>query len=765
MHLNIDYQHDAESELPPLAEVMGRDEGDQTITPQVAYNYLINIDEFPEQLPLCNHIVTQAISAAKESHLFPAEFHTAETGVNSIPELVKHLEKYSNTFDYPTLLNRSSDKKESEFLISQLAPTMFVSGSWLQNLSRVATAHTRVAGALNKLFCIHTMAYDAAETQLTDRIGADLLNLFTTFRESRLSKESIFSKSTESLSYELPLLLLSVGQFPRTFLPELLGLNLAWHHLGIQSFLEHISLKNFLGTDLPEDSLEELNERNNTMAEMSLQSIHTFLNEQETEGQADACKRIVCGAEMLTTAWQKLIDNSRSSLPVSTPDPRAAVIEIMRSKGPHALGYHREKKIAPQRIDNLLNINEFDPSELVDTLAKSPFIVPGNAEKSPLTTGLIEIGGPMAAVFSNEELDTIRNWINSLDPSTESSTGTSGNQDAKGANEGKQNLYPLWDKADFLDECRDEYAHRPCSLREIFYKLVNIEYFPDILPVAENFLIDRLNRTRSTLTTGERPIPDLNYSYKALEQWVFNKHRQQVDAYEPLTGEPRVSKEVFINSTVALAPLLLIDGGWLQGTTGVNTIHTKVGQKLYHIFFEEIGLGSCELHHSNIYRELLESMGVDLPNVADLDFAFSDQFPDSSFEVPIIWLSLSCFSRHYFPELLGINLAVELAGLGANYMEAHDILKYYGLPTIFVDFHNSADNVSVGHTAWSLDAIKLYMDWVAAHEGPHNLDGHWHRIWSGMRLTLPATSDFHWNPTASQRPSELKIQAAPTAIF
>jgi hypothetical protein len=764
MHLNINYQNDAESELPLLAEVLERKQSDHSITPQAAYNYLINIDEFPEQLPLCNHIVTQAISEAKECRLFPAELYNGGASLDSISTLVEHLKKQSETIDYSTLLNSSSDKKESEFLISQMAPTMFVSGCWLQNLSRVATAHTRVAGTLNKLFCIHTMAYDAAETQLTDRIGEDLLNLFTTFRESRLSKESIFSKSTEAISYELPLLLLSIGQFPRSFLPELLGLNLAWHHLGIQSFLEHISLKNFLGSDLPEKSLEELNKRNATMAEMSLDSIQSFLNEQDAEEQNSAINRVICGMEILASAWLKLINSAGGSMPVSDPDPRAAVIEIMRSKGPHALGYHRDKKINPKRIDNLLDINEFDPSELVDTLAKSPFVVPGNADKSPLTTGLIEIGGPMAAVFSNEELEVIRNWINSLDSGTKPSPVNEGAQDATEANKDSQNLYPFWNKADFLNECSNEYANRPCSLREIFYKLVNIEYFPDILPVAENFLTDRLNRTRSTLTTGERPIPDLNYSYKTLEQWVFNKHRQQVDAYKPLTGEPRVSKEVFINSTVALAPLLLIDGGWLQGTTGVNTIHTKVGQKLYHIFFEEIGLGSCELHHSNIYRELLESMGVDLPNVADLDFAFSDQFPDSSFEVPILWLSLSCFSRHYYPELLGINLAVELAGLGANYMEAHDILKYYGLPTIFVDFHNSADNVSVGHTAWSLDAIKLYMDWVAVHEGPHNLDGHWHRIWSGMRLTLPSTSDFHWNP-AKRQPSEQKIEAVPAAIF
>jgi hypothetical protein len=29
------------------------------------------------------------------------------------------------------------------------------------------------------------------------------------------------------------------------------------------------------------------------------------------------------------------------------------------------------------------------------------------------------------------------------------------------------------------------------------------------------------------------------------------------------------------------------------------------------------------------------------------------------------------------------------------------------------------------------------MDDVAAREGPQNVDYHWHRIWSGVRATLP----------------------------
>lgn len=38
------------------------------------------------------------------------------------------------------------------------------------------------------------------------------------------------------------------------------------------------------------------------------------------------------------------------------------------------------------------------------------------------------------------------------------------------------------------------------------------------------------------------------------------------------------------------------------------------------------------------------------------------------------------------------------------------------------------------------------MNTVAEREGPHNLNTLWHRIWSGMRLTLPVTSEFYSNP-------------------
>ncbi len=185
------------------------------------------------------------------------------------------------------------------------------------------------------------------------------------------------------------------------------------------------------------------------------------------------------------------------------------------------------------------------------------------------------------------------------------------------------------------------------------------------------------------------------------------------------------------------APLVLIDGSWLQGGLGAGMIRTPIGRKLFHIFYEEVGCGNHDGHHANLYRSLLSEMGVSLPPFDSREFAHWSGFEDSTFEVPVIWLCLSHFPRRCLPEILGLNLAVELAGLGAGYMGARDVLRHYGFSTLFVDLHNAADNVSVGHTAWALDAIKTYMDEVAASQGLHALDAVWHRVWTGVRSTLP----------------------------
>ncbi len=69
------------------------------------------------------------------------------------------------------------------------------------------------------------------------------------------------------------------------------------------------------------------------------------------------------------------------------------------------------------------------------------------------------------------------------------------------------------------------------------------------------------------------------------------------------------------------------------------------------------------------------------------------------------------------PEVLGLNLAMELSGVGGTYRRARLALKEYGFSTRFVDIHNTVDNVATGHSAWAADAIDTYLSSLLVSQG------------------------------------------------
>ena len=90
-------------------------------------------------------------------------------------------------------------------------------------------------------------------------------------------------------------------------------------------------------------------------------------------------------------------------------------------------------------------------------------------------------------------------------------------------------------------------------------------------------------------------------------------------------------------------------------------------------------------------------------------FAQDQRIDEASFRLPVYWLAIGKLPVTYRPEILGLNLAMELSGVGGSYRSAREFLKHYGFPTIFVDLHNTIDNVSTGHSAWAADAIDAYV--------------------------------------------------------
>ncbi|HTY05038.1 MAG TPA: iron-containing redox enzyme family protein [Gemmatimonadales bacterium] len=708
-----------------------------------AFYHLVNVEEHPEVLPLAYDLVETRLQAITDN---PGAPPAARADIPArLGELLDRLTAQRTRFSRPWHSDSEDlTRRRALHYFVQYMPTAFVDGCWLQCGLRVSTAHTGVGASLTGLYQHQVRAFvaDPGRHFVADyrsvygRLGAPVEEVSS----HSFAERADFHES----SLALPILLLAVAQFTRTFPGEILGLNLAWQYLDLSAFGPDLIRDTCRAYGLPAVG-EDLNDPAHleTGRTMARDAAVRFLEEVEEQDLAEAWTRLGRGLALGVEAWTRWFEATRAAAPSGPPDPRQEVIDLFWRKAPHASGYHGNKRLGARKIDDFLDPKTFNGPAVLDALAASPWVKPGKADKSPILNRLMGFGGPMMAVFSPVEQQIIRTWIDSLPPrEAQAETGGAAPRPEPGpAPSGptiREEQYVSgrgWEPEAFRRRAQRMFGK--CTVRELYHYLVNVEFYPEILPIAERFAHERLERSMAMLWKGERPIPSRHYDPAALEGWVYTKHREQVDSYRPPDVRPEAPKDAFIEATVQLAPLILIDGGWLQGMASPALIHTTVGRMLFHVLVEELGEGKSKEHHANIYRNLLKAMSVEPPPVDTWEFARWERLQDSSFEVPALWLTISCFPRHFLPEILGLNLAVELAGVGGPYMEARDTLRRFRYPTLFVDVHNAADNVSVGHAAWAMNAIKRYLDEVAERDGPHNVDRLWHRIWTGVRATLP----------------------------
>lgn len=706
-------------------------------SPRSVFYLLTNIDEHPEVLSLANSIVSGKIREASELEVLSAHADSIRQDTAALPELLAILD--SSRFQQDVPWHGSGGRIEMPVVksaLTQYAPTALLSGCWLQGVLRVAMAATPEGSRLAKIYhrqlqrCCNGKYFINEYQELHRQLVFPLPDISSgAFAEIDAFRES---------SFTLPSFLLSIGQFPRAYLPELLGVQLGWQYLGLSEVGPTLIRDSQLAHLLSESKMSGKDkEEMETDRELALDAVERTLIEQ-VSGERDAFwARICTGAFMVSSMWSELSNCMRDRSDLGPASIRENMLAMISQKAPHGFGYHGDKRIAGQRIDSLLSPDNFGASEVLDNLARSKFVVPGAPEKSVFCNNLVEWGGPMHSVFSPSELTTIRDWVLSLVTVSESDQNQSEMTRGSGGDSmlarDAERLSGL--QADFYRRSREISAK--CSIREMYHCLVNLEYYPEILPAAEQFVRRRLERSMAALNGNLRPIPSKHYSHEVLDNWVHLKHREQVDEYKLLKGKTSVAKDAFIDATVQLAPLILIDGAWLQGMLNQNSIQTEAGRILFQILYEEGGEGDYTRHHANIYRDLLRAMGMEPPLVEAKEFIDWAPLLETSFEIPVFWMSISCFPRHFMPEILGLNLAVELAGIGGQYMQARDTLRNFGLPTLFIDVHLADDNLAQGHTAKSLNAIRSYMDDIAAREGHHRLNTVWRRVWSGVRSTLP----------------------------
>ena len=108
-----------------------------------------------------------------------------------------------------------------------------------------------------------------------------------------------------SYSYQLANMLLGFTQFSRELLPEILGITLAWHHLGVHTFVETTALEHYLGGELSQEHQQQLAAREAEMKSLATQAVEELLFECDDAVAVQTGRRLLCGIDILASAWRR----------------------------------------------------------------------------------------------------------------------------------------------------------------------------------------------------------------------------------------------------------------------------------------------------------------------------------------------------------------------------------------------------------------------------------------------------------------------------
>lgn len=520
--------------------------------------------------------------------------------------------------------------------------------------------------------------------------------------------------------FRIPALLLAMSRRPDDFLPEILGADLCLRSVGLLPALSLVRAEQPTVTRWELVDPAAPRGTGPSGAELALAAVQRVL---ERDGE-DARTRVGTGFRWALAALREWTRRLHDEL-VAACDPAFEMAELMRNRAREGSVYHHSFPLEGRPLADWLRECQTDPRPMLGALSRSRLVRPGKPEQSLLVNGLVAENGQMFRVFSPEDLDVVRRWIGSL-PGP-----------AVGTPEGGAALAPSRPLGLGAWQAESD-GKRPANLREAYHLLLNRTDTPAVRAWAREYTHGWLGRSRHGMDEAEMPLPQ-RWTPRGLRPWLVDMHDRHSEAFEQGAEQELPSREELVDSTVQLAPLTLIDGAWIMGYTDYEHASSEIAHSLFDTYWDELGNGEAVLNHPLIYREVLTEMGVDLPPTSSRAFAEWDGFRDSSFELPVYWLSIGRFPQTFMPEVLGLNLAMELSGVGGTYRRARLALKKYGFSTRFVDIHNTVDNVATGHSAWAADAIDTYLSSITVSQGAGALDAAWARVRTGYRSLNPPT--------------------------
>ena len=608
------------------------------------------------------------------------------------------------------------DAAQRTFMLQALAPLRLLEGIWLGRVASPASGHLPLQ---NRLLALYTdcMGLDNPALSPAQRYRARLTQAGISLP---LINSPDFFQHPDYTDGVLRIALHHLTFFhrPDHYFPELMGYTLAYLSR------EH---------DEPDDPEWSARRRRH------LHAIMADIPDADLDQE-----RLQAGHALYRQAHAQARRELSALIGQPAPTAETRMADILRGKLPHAIGYHAGVRLEDRSLDAWLSDHQEQPETVLQALRRSSLVNTTCPAASRLIKAM-DFGGAMFGVFSQEEQEAAKDWI--ADPAIrpDSAPSASGRQ-------------PLTDTLPDTPKTPSPppRTRKGLCVRQLYTTLLQCESPVDVPDDARRHVNRILRRTRLWAWLRAKSTP-FAYSPEALAGFVTEHHRVELARYRPLPGPPKVDKPFCHWAMLQLTPALLVDGAWLAGMNGAAEALDTTDRHMLRIYLDELGEGRPAWNHPNVHRKLLASQGTQLPDFRQEAFARHPEFRDAAFDLPVYLLAMGLLTEERRPEILGLNLAIEMSGLGASYLRAIDILRYHGMDPTLIQLHLSIDNPASGHAARARDAIALYLDAIRRREGHAAMDASWRRIWLGYRslnvatFSLAATLVFRYPWVAAAR--------------
>ena len=687
---------------------------------------LIHISEHYQLLPCIHHYLTRHLQHI-EQH-YPALFTTAYDSAD-LQKLIDNA-----AFHHPP---ETQNPALSEFL-THYAPVFFTELSWLAALTQTATSNSPLSAQLMSVYLRLTKNQQSIAAARSGyyghllALGIEMPDLHTiAFIKQTEICEEVFDLSCIQLAFSL---------FPRVFFPELLGFTL--------SYCCALSLPEQFFSAAPNQaglpSFIQIRNQRRRQELSVLQTIAASYLSAFPGSRDELWRRIQSGFWLyqiqLELCYQRLHAQLQTVL-----SPRQAMHLLLPSLMSGAIGHHGRIRLGGKTIDEWFKETPFKSENFLATLLHSPYVDRKKPENSQFLK-LFEFNGPMFGVLDEQSKVIVKDWLLSeLDPEQiQRNKITPERIKARFHKYGLQRIANEPPKIEGLFEPLPDNKtsavinFNQLNNKELYYYLVNNELYPESAGAARR----RVERIFTWARLLSR-LPFRRYSHENLDKHIQKLYQREVNNYKPMGAKPALSKKAYLWGIEQFAPTILADGCWLQNARQLSFYPAHhAGALLQKIYADEAGNGVFEQNHPHIYQALLDSVAIELPPIHSKEFIQHPGFLPSAFDIPVYLMGISAFPSAYLPELLGLNLAIELSGLGRVYLRLSEELNYWQINSAIIDIHTSIDNLASGHSALAIEAIKLYLDDISALNGQNSVNEHWRRIYTGYCSLKTASFRF-----------------------